>query len=315
MSEGKDYYRRHHPPDAPLFHLSWWMDAVCGDRWQAAILKSGNELSAYYLYAMKKDAFGQHIFMPHLTQFLGPYYRLQGSTVRERNNEETEILEQLIAQLPAFGSFESRWQSQFQNWLPFHWKKFQQRTRYTYVLADILDPERLRSQFSEKIQREIAKAEKLYRCEETAAGEELFTLIGKNFSSKKMKVPFEESVLKSAFEAAIKQQSGKILLAKDPEGMCAAGIFIAWDANTAYYIIGAKETASGNSGAMSFLFWNAFNLLKGKVKSFDFEGSMIKGVENYFRSFGAEQKGFFEITRINSPLLKMKSAAKSFLGK
>ena len=89
--------------------------------------------------------------------------------------------------------------------------------------------------------------------------------------------------------------------------------FVAWDSATAYYLIGGRNDDFKNSGAMSLLFWNALNELKATVKSFDFEGSMIKGVENYFRSFGAVQKGFFEITKINSPLLRMKSAAKAIL--
>ena len=81
------------------------------------------------------------------------------------------------------------------------------------------------------------------------------------------------------------------------------------------YIIGAKDDNFGNSGAMTLLFWNAFTTLGHLVRSFDFEGSMIRGVENYFRSFGAEQKGFFEITKITSPILKVKSTMKSLLRK
>jgi hypothetical protein len=78
---------------------------------------------------------------------------------------------------------------------------------------------------------------------------------------------------------------------------------VAWDVTTAYYIIGAKDNAYGNSGAMTFLFWNVFKELHDKVTVFNFEGSMISGVENYFRSFGAIQKTFFEISRTDSKLV------------
>lgn len=314
-ADSKNFYRTHHGPDAPLFHLPWWLDAVCDNQWEVVTVNQGNELKAYYLYAQKKNRLGLHIHMPHLTQFLGPGYRLTESGIRQRNNEETEVLEQLLSQLPECSSFESRWNHRFQNWLPFHWKNFQQRTRYTYVLTDISDPEKLRENFGEKIRREINRGEKQFHAVGAPDSEELFTLINKSFHTRKVKVPFGKDVLQRAFAAAAVHHSGRILLAKDESGKTAASIFIAWDARTAYYIIGAKDDALGNSGAMSFLFWTAFNELKDRLKSFDFEGSMIKGVENYFRSFGAEQKGFFEITKINSPLLKMKSTVKSLLRK
>ena len=128
-------------------------------------------------------------------------------------------------------------------------------------------------------------------------------------------LPSPFNIFKKIFAASIDHHSGKILLAKNEEGKAAAGIFAAWDSTTAYYLIGGKDDDFGNSGGMSLLFWKLFNELGGKVKSFDFEGSMIKGVENYFRSFGAEQKGFFEITKIDSSLIRMKSTMKSILGR
>ncbi len=315
MAESKNFYRAHHWTDAPLFHLPWWLDAVCDDQWGVALVNPGDAMKAYYLFPQKRDRLGLHIYMPQLTQFLGPGYRLTGSGIRERNNEETDLLEQLISQLPECSSFESRWNHRFQNWLPFHWKNFQQRTRYTYVLPDISDPLLLKENFSDKIRREISKAGKQFVAEEANDSNALLTLLQKSFREKKMKLPLEKDVLARAFSAAAANQSGSILLAKDASGKTAAAIFVAWDTSTAYYIIGAKDDAFGNSGAMSFLFWTAFLHLKNRVKSFDFEGSMIRGVENYFRSFGAEQKGFFEITKINSPLLKMKSTMKSLLRK
>jgi hypothetical protein len=315
MSEGKDFYRAHYPPDAPLFHLPWWLDAVCGNEWQAAVINEEEELKAYYLYAQKGSRPGSPVYMPHLTQFLGPGYRLTETGVRQRNNEETEILEHLLAQLPAFGSFESRWNHRYQNWLPFHWQHFQQRTRYTYVLPDIADPVQLQENFSEKIRREISKAQKRFTAERSQDCTALLLLLQKSFREKNMKLPFEHNVLTRAFSAAAANDAGAVLLANEASGKTAASIFVAWDANTAYYIIGARDEAFGNSGAMSFLFLTAFSQLQHRVKAFDFEGSMIKGVENYFRSFGAEQKGFFEITKINSPLLKMKSTVKSLLRK
>ncbi|MFI5134420.1 MAG: GNAT family N-acetyltransferase [Chitinophagales bacterium] len=315
MSESSDYYRHHVLDDAPLFHLPWWLDAVCDNNWDVAIFKREDQLVAYYIYATHRNRFGFHLIMPELTQFLGPNYRLNATNIREINNEEMEILETLLSQLPKSASFESRWHFTFQNWLPFYWQGFRQCTRYTYVLEDISNPDSLRQNFSEKIQREISKAEKKFMLEESNDVIKFYQLLEKNFAGKKMKMPFQKSLVNKIFSAAQLNHAGKIFLAVDDLKKVAAGIFVVWDATTAYYIIGGKDDDFGNSGAMSLLFWSAFNELKDRVKSFDFEGSMLRGVENYFRSFGAEQKGFFEITKINSPILKIRATVKSLLRK
>src|SRR5438105_15514839 len=133
MSETKKNYRQLVWNDAPLFHQPWWLDAVAGDAWDVCLLKEAENLKAYFLYETKNDIAGFQIIMPKLTQFLGPNYKLTEVSLRKRLNEETEILESLLDQIPAAGFFESRWHYRFQNWLPFNWKGFSQTTRYTYL--------------------------------------------------------------------------------------------------------------------------------------------------------------------------------------
>ncbi len=314
MSEdNKSFYLKNVWDDAPVFHQPWWLDAVTDGAWDVCIIKQDEELKAYYLYAYKKGLSGYVISMPVLTQFLGPGYKLKEGSSRKRVNEETEILEALIQQLPACASFESRWHFHYQNWLPFYWKRFHQTTRYTYFFDDLSKPELLRQNFSDKINREIKKAEKEFIVEEAGDTEALYELVKINFQAKSMSVPFTKIIFDNIYRASVKESRGKILLAKDNKGKTAAGIFLIWDSITAYYLIGGKDDAFGNRGAMSLLLWKGFNELAGKVTGFDFEGSMIPGVEKYFRSFSAEQKGFFQITRISSPLLRMKDGARAVL--
>lgn len=304
----KEIFRKQIWSDAPLFHQLFWLDAVAGDQWDVVVLEEDGVMKAYYLYALRKSPLGIRCYMPELTQFLGPGYRIEKSNERDRLNKETLLLEQLCSMLPSAAEFSSRWQTGYFNWLPFYWMNYKQRVRYSYVLDDISKPEVLRQQFSEKITREIRKAEKSFSIIETDDTEKFYHLIQSNFKSKQAKVQLDFATLNRAYAACSKNGCGKIWCALDQKQQWAASIFVAWDAQTAYYIIGARDDAFGNSGSMSLLFWHAFNELKDTVKSFDFEGSMIKGVENYFRSFGASQRMFFEITRYQSVLLKLKNS-------
>lgn len=308
MSANKTFYRAHLWKDAPIFHQPFWLDAVAGDAWDVAIISEKDVLKAYYIYAFKKDATGFQIIMPKLTQFLGLNYKLPDKSLRERHNEETELLEQLLQQLPAHGYFESRWHFSFQNWLPFYWNGFHQTTRYTYVLEDLSDPEKLMAQCSDKIRREINKADKKFTVTKSDDVKACYQLLVKNFQDKHLSLPFDAALLERIYSSCKKNKAGAIWFSKDETGKLAACIFIVWDQKTAYYLIGGKEASFGNSGAMSQLFWHAFLDLRERVNSFDFEGSMIKGVESYFRSFGGALKGFFELSKINSPVQKLKAS-------
>jgi hypothetical protein len=308
----RETYRNSVSETTPLFHRPFWLDAVAPGDWDAVVIEDEGRMKAYYLYAMRKNTISSRIYMPGLTQFLGPAYRVTAKNERDRLQQETEILEELCNRLPLAGEFTSRWQTGYFNWLPFHWKNYQQRVRYTYQLTDLANPDQLLSLFSDKIRREIKKGGNSFTISEVSDVTRFHELIEKNLTSKNVKAAVDPLLLQRVFQGCIHQHCGKIWAATDEDGHWAAAIFVAWDAETAYYIIGGKDNAYGNSGAMTLLFWNAFQYLKDKVKRFDFEGSMLKGVENYFRSFGSSQHMFFEITAARSILSKAGNSLREF---
>jgi len=69
-----------------------------------------------------------------------------------------------------------------------------------------------------------------------------------------------------------------------------------------------------SSGAQNSIHWEAIKHFYGKVKYFDFEGSMIENVEANFRKFGCVQKQYFHIYK---PDFKhhLKSLIKYILGR
>lgn len=291
----------------PLFHQSFWLDAVAPGAWHAVEIKEDGKLVASCPFVWKKSLLGKEVIMPKLTQFLGPNLLLPQGDYRETLAKEMYLLEEILRQLPAHDSYLQRWQYSYQNWLPFYWQGYHQTTRYTYVLQDLAHPDTLLAQFSDKVKREIHKSEKQFivkRCNEVQV---FYELLAHNFNSKSMKIPFDAALLHRIYEACTKHHAGDIWLSKNADGTVAGGILVAWDSQSAYYIIGGKNNAFGNAGVMSHLFWTCFNDLSTTVKRFDFEGSMIKGVENYFRSFGAVQQGFFEVSKISSVMQSLKS--------
>src|SRR5262245_34895466 len=71
----RETYRKLVWPNPPLFHQPFWLDAVAKDEWDAVIIEENKVMKAYYLFAQRKSLAGSEIYMPELTQFLGPSYR------------------------------------------------------------------------------------------------------------------------------------------------------------------------------------------------------------------------------------------------
>jgi hypothetical protein len=69
--------------------------------------------------------------------------------------------------------------------------------------------------------------------------------------------------------------------------------------------MGGSDPELRNSGANSLCMWEAIKFASTVTKAFDFEGSMIESVERFFRAFGARQVPYFQISKINSPFVKI----------
>jgi hypothetical protein len=69
------------------------------------------------------------------------------------------------------------------------------------------------------------------------------------------------------------------------------------DRRTAYYLMGGGDPQLRTSGAGSLLLWEAIRQTRTAVSVFDFEGSMLRPVERFFRAFGGRQSPYLRISR------------------
>lgn len=104
----------------------------------------------------------------------------------------------------------------------------------------------------------------------------------------------------------MERNSGILLLAvsKDDCNDCHAAGFFAWDRQTMYYIAGGYNNSDKKGEAMSFLLWRGILLAKEKNLTFDFEGSMVPGIAEFFRSFGSEASTYYQVVKVQSSLLR-----------
>jgi hypothetical protein len=88
-----------------------------------------------------------------------------------------------------------------------------------------------------------------------------------------------------------------MLFAQDEAGRVHAVSYAVWDRNAAYYLIGGGDPALRTSGASSLLMWESIMRARAVTDVFDFEGSMLRPVERFFRAFGARQTPYLRVSR------------------
>ncbi len=291
----------------PIFSRSWWLDTVCGENgWDVCLIDNGNEITASMPYFTRKKYGLTYLTMPPFTQTLGPYIKYpEEQKYEKRLAHEKKLMTRLIEKLPPFAYFNQNFNYTITNWLPFYWKGFHQTTRYTYIINNLQDREQLWKNVSESTRRQVRKAEKKVAVETTDNIDQFYEINKMTFKRQDLSVPYTLESIQKLDQACKNNNSRKIFLASDSENKIHAALYLVWDERSAYYLIGGGDPELRNSGAASLLMWEAILFSSGVTEKFDFEGSMLESVERFFRSFGAQQKPYFRISKTNSGFLKL----------
>jgi hypothetical protein len=310
-NDEKSRYRRFCNEEAslPIFSRDWWLDAVCDDNWDVCLVENGECVVAAMPYHFRKNRLGMKLIChPQETQTLGPWLRSSDAKNANRLGQEKDLLIELIDQLPEFSQFHQNWSHTYTNWLPFYWRGFEQTTRYTYRLPDLSDLDQVWKGFRENIRGDIRKASGRFNLvvQNNLSVEDFLLLNVKTFERQGMALPYTEAFIKQLDKACLDHEARAIFIATDPEGRHHAGVYIVWDSENAYYLMGGGDPELRSSGAASLCMWAAIQHAATVTKSFDFEGSMIEPVERFFRAFGAVQTPYFSITKTPSRLLRAK---------
>jgi hypothetical protein len=296
-------------PEIPVFSQAWWLDvATDHEEWDVVIVKNNETILGTMPYIYRKKYFFTELTIPLLSQNLGPYiFYPKNQTYIKRLHFEKKVMISLINGLPEYDFFYQNFHYSLKNWLPFYWKDFQQTTRYTYVLEDLTDLDKVFNKFSLAKRQNIKKARKLVQVKYDLPSREFFNFHDKVLKSQDKKITYSYKTFKKRYEEGYKRNQAKSFYAVDKENNIHAALFIIWDMQSAYALIGPIDPKYKSSGAFTLLIWEAICFAATVSTKFDFEGSMIENVENSYNQFGGIQRQYFSIKKYNSILLKLKN--------
>lgn len=282
--------------DVSIFSQPWWLDAVCGENnWDVVLVERDGMPVGSLPYFIKKKWFLNVITQPPLTQTIEPLFDIKAKNKDEKNSK---YMSEIIAKLPQVPKFQMNLHSSVTNWLPFFWEGYSQSNYYTYILDSENDRESIWRDMSGKRRTEIRKSiNNDIKITSNESVETFYSLYKDTFLRKKRNPPHEKELIINLINTCLERKSGRLLFSKNREGITLSCAFFVWDNKKTYYLLGGLNAKENTHGAQSLLLWHAIKYSIDSSKSFDFEGSMDKGIGQFFSSFGSERNNYFSITK------------------
>jgi hypothetical protein len=301
-------------PTHSIFEEPWWLDATAPGEWDAVEIEEGGRVVARLPFVFKKRYGLRTISQPPLTQTLGPWIEQTEERQDKRIAREKDLFTKLIGKLPKSDRFDQNFHPNVSNWLPFYWSGHTQTTRYTYVLRDIEDHSRVLAGMSGSTRRNIRMAESSLEIVENSTVDIVLDLAEKTFQRQGLKTPYDTELL-HRIDDAVKQNAHRVALHSiDGEGRIHSAAYVVGDERRSYLLVTGADPSLAGSKSGSLVHSRAIKAAAQFTAIFDFEGSMIEGVESFYRSFGSTQTPYSNISRYNGKGGRLISLKHSILG-
>lgn len=301
MSNKEKYLKFCEETNVNIFNQPFWLDAVVGsENWDVILNEKGGKILGALPYSFENTNKGIIIKEGKLTQKSGIYINYpKNQKYTSKLSFERKVINSLIEELEKkdIKSYSQNFDYSFTNWLPFYWKGYNQTTRYTYVIEDTRNYEDVYNSIDSTTKNIIRKAEKNVNVKKGLSIDKFYEINKMTFDRKNISIPYDLTFVKKIDKACNERNCREIFYAQDEENNIHAAIYVVWDNESMYYLLGGINPDYKNSSATSLLLLEAIKLACSMNLKFDFEGSMNKDIEKFFSSFGGIQKQYFSINK------------------
>ena len=293
-------------PQRTIFGQRWWMDIVTGGGVRLLGVFSGERLVAGLPVWPCRTLGVARLRQPPLTPYWGPVMRpLEGKPLT-RANAEMSILRAMAEALAPWPDIAMQWHHSLANWLPFHWQGFTQTTRFTYRLPDLSDLGRLEKARHDAIGQQIRRAQREGLRLQDGVDPSVVARLNR-LSMDRQGIGASEEIQRfwpALSTAASARDCLFTTAAVDDNDVSHAAIAIVWDDRSAYAIFNGTDPRFRNAYGGTLTMWRAIEFAAGVAPEFDFEGSTVETVEQFYRRFGGTLCPYYLVTR-SAPRLKL----------
>ena len=284
-------------PQGTLFASSDWITAADGAHiycvFQKDRLVAGVPIAKRALPLGLNSA--EH---PPLTPYLGVLHEPGEAKYVKKITREKEIHRAVSQRLKAdFSRVQLNFHPGDVDLQPFIWDGYSAGTRYTYWL-EIADLDAVWDGMEKRRRNDIARAKRdQLKVEQSTDFEEIFSLVQMTFERQKKTAGFRSAA--SRYHQMLQAKNRSLgFIAQDADNNPIAVVYLVWDDVRAYYLLGGYDPEKGHTGASALAMWEAIQYASSELKlgHFDFEGSMVPAVEQFFRKFGGTLTSYASIS-------------------
>lgn len=255
----------------------------------------------------KKSKYGiTYLTLPPLVPYLGPIL-IYNTNFEKQIHElsfEKKVLSMLSDNLPNADLIICQGYPEWKNWQPLSWKGFSQTTRYTYRLDLLKSLEVLWGSLESKKRNSITMAQREIEIRREKDSAAIFDLWNTSLNRKETRTPITSTFFNN-LDMVTTAQNSRFSFSAFRKNQRIASAYVLYDKSVAYLIMTGRNL-DGPKGTMSALIWKCIEESKNrKLEIFDFEGSMIEGVESFFRSFGGVQTAYHRLSKTKNKIFKV----------
>ncbi len=306
MSNQQDIYRRFFAQCREVFPVSmhpWNLDAMTQGNWAAVIMKKGTDVQAVWPYYLKKKYGIAYVTMPVLTKWMGPVF-----SPKIGQQKRTGIIREMIKQFPSLSYQDQNFPYENVDWSPFEWAGLSQSIKYSFRIDLEQETSLIKNgmikQYQKMIDQFPREAFTIFQDKDVSS---FYQKSQQIFNQQDLKIPYSFEQLSSQFTAAVENEQGALFSIKDGDEQIHSSVFLLWDDTSCYTHIIVDDKEKRSSNASFYLIWHLIMYAKQNLQKrhFDFEGSMIKGVQEVRKNFGAQPIAYHRGYRYRNRFVKL----------
>ena len=291
-------------PAIGIFASKKWLSIYGNTLTLIGIYKDEHQLIGGFYFLNTKKYGLTFLKLPPYTPHCGLFFTSDSKNNSSINNFSKELMNELCI----FFSYEKSaltvlaFPYTIIDFQPFIWEKYKVIPNYTYRINLERNIEDIKSNFDSKNRNVISKAikEGVIVKENALSKEELYEFFIDSLNTTDANI--YETELKNVF-MKFSDDTNSFSLSAYKNNELLGNVFCVFDKNTCYYLLGGVNKKSGVQGVNNLLIQKSIEMAKDlSCKTFDFEGSMLKGVEKFFRSFGPDLVPYFTVNKASLPL-------------
>lgn len=289
-------------PHGTVFHYSWWLDMVASD-FQIIVTRNDRGAIVGGLPLPRQRRAGLRIsHSPRLAPYLGPIFDLAGAgNICDQLFLMRSHGEALGRSVGPFDSFRCLAGATAPDLQGFLWAGFRASLAYTFRIPGGRSPDEIAEGMTRTHFQKLTKARRM-SLSVTCDGdiEDLILLNKSTFERQTKRAPYTYDLVRKLWMTARERGKARLYVTTTPDGTPVAALFTVNDEKTTYQIVSGVHKDLGSVPGAYLVLWQAAHDALSAGRAFDFEGSAIRGVEAFYRRWGAAAMPVWCLEKANS---------------